>query len=296
MFQWDDLRYFLATTREGNTSAAARLLGVNQSTVSRRLAALEQDLDLKLFSRTPSGLVLSADGKRLEVMAKRIEEQVHDIERELSASKERVEGVVRITTIEEMASVVIVPNLKMFRARWPHIQLELLTGMRNFDLSRNQADVALRLARPQENDLIARKVGGFGYGVYASKAYLEGLDDETLSHPERMDWLVLDAGAHEQQSREWLTRNFPNLNPIMRISSFKPMVNSVQAGLGVALLPRPYGHFYDDLVPLPIDTRDLRRDIWLVVHKDMRRVPAVVAVLEFLEEVMRTPIDLKNKN
>lgn len=290
MFQWDDLRHFLAIARTGNTSKAARQLGVNQSTVSRRLRALEDDLSLKLFSRKQHGLEMTEDGKLLKAKAERMEELAFELQRELCTARDRVEGIVRVTTVEDIASVILAPHFKDFRRRYPNIQLQLVTGMRNFDLARGEADVALRLARPTEGDLVARMVGSFGFAVYSSKSYLDSLTEEQLRNPKKMDWLVIDAGIRGMADN-WYKTHFGDVTPIMRTSSFKPLIAAVNAGLGVALLPRPYRFFYDELVRVPIDTSSLRREIWLVVHKDMRKVRAVNAVMSFLEEVMRKPLE-----
>lgn len=289
-YQWDDLRVFLAIARSGNTSRAARILNVNQSTVSRRLQALEDALQLVLFSRTATGLTLSADGERLLRLALKVEEAALAIDRELTGTRDALEGVVRVTTVEEIASMIIAPNLKSFRERWPRIQLKLITSNRNLDLSRGEADVALRMARPTQGDLVARKVGGFGYGVFTTQAYLDGLESERVGKPELLDWVVLDPGVVPWPDALWFDREMPGVVPVLRATSFKTLLASVQAGLGVALLPRPYRYMYPELVLLPIATGPLHNEIWLTVHKDLRKVKAIEAVMTFLEETMRKPL------
>ncbi len=290
LYQWDDLRVFLAIARCGNASRAAGVLNVNQSTVSRRLQALEDALELKLFSRAPTGFVLSADGERLLRLALKVEEATLAIERELTGNRDTLEGVVRVTTVEEIASMIIAPNLKSFRERWPRIQLKLITSNRTLDLARGEADVALRMARPTQGDLVARKVGGFGYGVFATQAYLDGLESERVGKPELLDWVVLDPAVVTWPDALWFDRELPGVVPVLRATSFKTLLAAVQAGFGVALLPRPFRYMYSGLVLLPISTGPLHNEIWLVVHKDLRKVKAIEAVMTFLEEAMRKPL------
>ena len=172
MLDWDDLRTFLAIARHGTLSAAARALGVHQPTMGRRLVALEQRAGARLLQKTPGGYTLTASGEAILGNVERIEAEALAVERRITGRDVRLEGLVRVTTVESFAVEVIMPILAGLRQRHPGIEVELLAEMRNLNLTRREADVALRMARLDQPDLTVRRIGVFGFGLYASAAYL----------------------------------------------------------------------------------------------------------------------------
>ena len=173
MLDWDDLRSFLAIARHRTLSGAARALSVQQSTMGRRLDALEERAGVTLLQKTPGGYVLTAAGEAVLGHVERIEQEAHAIERTVTGRDVRLEGSVRLTTVETMAVEVLTPILTAFLARYPGITLDLVTDTRTLSLSRREADVAVRMMRPEGHELVARKVGEVGFGLYASPGYLE---------------------------------------------------------------------------------------------------------------------------
>ena len=290
MFAWDDLRYFLAVARTGNCSRAAARLRVNQSTVSRRIAALEKELNASLFERIPKGLVLRPDGERLFREAEAMEELALQVTRSFTGRSHQPEGTVRVATIEEIATLFLVPALPEFHKRWPGIKIRLVTGTKTLNLAKGEADVSLRLARPTHGDLHARKVGGFGYGVYAARTYLATLDEERLGDLGSLDWILVEDHHPSQLESRWLKRHLPNIDPILKCNGLKTQMAAVSAGLGVSLLPRPMSKLDPELIRLPVDTGEIRRDIWLVVHRDLRKAAMIQAVMDFLASAINRPL------
>lgn len=284
MFQWDDIRFFLALARSGSTSGAANRLKVNQSTVSRRLSLLEDALQRPLFERGRHGLMLLPEGERLMEHALIMESQAHFIERAFRDQDVSMTGTVKLTTVEEIAEGWLVPNLPRFRERWPKLIIDLIATHKTLDLTRGQADVALRMFRPKERGVLARKVGGFTYTIFASQAYLDGLRPEQREDLASLDWMVMDAGDFNLPCVNWFKKHLGHVTPILRCTSQKALLAAVRAGMGVAILPRPYRHHYDDLVALPIDTREVRCEIWMVIAERNRNNKAVQEVAAFILE------------
>lgn len=290
MFQWDDIKVFLATARTGSTVEAASRLQVNQSTVSRRLTALEHALSTPLFERTRKGFVLNQAGRAMLPLAEEMEAGALRITREVGAADTEEGAVVVVATVDEIATWIIAPFLPEFYRKWPHIRLDLKSSPRLVNLERGEADVAVRLARPKSGNLFARRVGGFGFGVFGSPAYLDARSPESLEDPQQLDWIILEGLPEYLPERRWFDEMHPNLKPILKCNGTKPQVAAVQAGLGVALLPRPTAFLAKGMVRLPLETQGLYREIWLVVHRERRNVPAVQAVIDFLHDVMTRPL------
>ncbi|CAM2070532.1 LysR family transcriptional regulator [Sulfidibacter corallicola] len=290
MFQWDDLRYFLTVARSKSIAEAARKLRVNQSTVSRRLAALESDLDVRLCTRDTRGLSLTSAGEHLLGLAEEMERTALSITRTLEGANTEAAGTVVVATIEEIATWYIAPLLPEFYRDFPKIRIDLRSSPYLVNLSRGEADVAIRLVRPHQSDLVARKLGGFGYGVYVSEAYHAKLTEEQKTDPYAVEWIVPDLMFPNLPESNWFHERHPNLEAILRCNGFKPLIAAVKAGLGAGLLPRPTARHIKHLVRLPIDTGDIYREVWLVAHQERRKSAAVQAVMNFLAESTSRPL------
>lgn len=275
MMDWDDIRLFLELAREGSLSAAARRLKVDHSTVARRVTALEKRLDLRLFDRLARGYVLTEEGEALLGTAERMETEALALQRQASG-RPALQGNVRISTSPMLASLFLAPRLVEFRQRHPDIRIALSGNNRVVDLNRREADIALRLAKPSESGLIARRLGTVGFGLYASPQYLRATKakdygfigyDETLGQISQQRWL-------EQQLRG---------RPIVFLcSDMTTMYHATCAGMGIAVLPHFAGTTDPQLRPVPVELPAPDRDIWLLVHPDLRRAPRVRAAMDFL--------------
>jgi DNA-binding transcriptional LysR family regulator len=174
MVDWSDLRYLLAVACHGSTTAAAKALGVNQSTVHRRLAELERQLGRRLVERYPTGYRLTALGEELRLLAERVEAGVHDFERLAASSEIDLVGTVRVTCPETVGyRMMKTPLLDSFHSRYPKLRIELMMVDRVLDLAKGEADVAFRTAPPQDDALVSRKLADVPWGVFASRSYIE---------------------------------------------------------------------------------------------------------------------------
>ncbi|MBN9563613.1 MAG: LysR family transcriptional regulator [Alphaproteobacteria bacterium] len=282
MLDWDDLRSFLAIARHRTLSGAARALSVQQSTMGRRLDALEERAGVILLQKTPGGYLLTGAGEAVLGHVERIEQETLAIERTITGRDVRLEGNVRLTTVETMAVDILTPILTAFLARYPGITLDLVTDTRTLSLSRREADVAVRLIRPEGHELVARKIGEIGFGLYASPGYLEqmGMPDLEAGAPGHRAILSLDelTGAAETA---WIRDAFSQTQVALRTNSRYAHAAAAEAGVGIAGLTH-YLAQGRNLVRLPTPTPTPRREVWLAVHEDTRHTPRIRALMEAL--------------
>lgn len=278
MFEWSDLRCFLAVARAGTLSAAARELGVAQTTVSRRLDVLEELLGARLFDRTKGGLRLSAVGAEVLELACTMERAAAEVERRVRGQDQQLEGTVRITTTEAFARSHVVPCLAELQREHPGLRFEVIAGNRTLDIDGREADLAVRLVRPDDPSLVARRIGYIELGLYASAAYLEdhGLDlhDGLLGH--RVAGYAGEmAGAPEAR---WLAEHAARATTVLRSNSIPALVAAVGSGMALAILPSALAQEQGLCCVAPLPELP-RRPVWLVFHADLRdnaRVRCVV--------------------
>ncbi|WP_317201850.1 LysR family transcriptional regulator [Janthinobacterium sp.] len=276
--QWDDIRVFLALAREDSLSGAARALGVEHSTVARRVDALEQVLGLRLFDRLPRGWRLTPEGETLCAQAQRIEEEALAFGR-AAAGASALRGTVRISAPPVLASHFLAPRLGPLRQRWPGIALELIGEARDANLTRREADLALRLTRPSAPGLLARAIGEMGFGLYATPDWLRRAPDE-------WEFLGYDESFRQTPQEQWL-QGCAGARPFaLRANDLATLHQGARAGLGVALLPHFLGAGDAALRRVPGVDCPTRRKLWLVMHPDLRRSPRVRAVADAVAEAV----------
>ena len=282
MERWDDLRVFLAAFREGSCAAAGARLGVNQSTVSRRIAALESDLGVRLFDRTPEGLVPTAAAEEIVPRAELFEATAAELLDVVDGLDSRLGGVVRVALPDVIASELIAPALPDFLRKHPGLRLELIAGDAILDLSRREADLALRFVRPESGDLVVRRVATLRFEGFGSKEYL---DEHRGSSPEELAWLDWDTTQAHLPAAAWLRATFPGIEPVLRTSSLGVRLRATRAGLGVSVLARPLAKRYPELVAIRELPAIPEIPVWLVGHRALRDLPRIKAVWVFLEEL-----------
>jgi DNA-binding transcriptional LysR family regulator len=283
MMGWDELRVFLAVARAGSASGAAPGLGLSQPTVSRRMAALARDLGVELLRPGARGLELTAEGRRLRSGAERVERDVLAALRALDRLDARPTGAVRLTVPEGLGIAVIAPRLQAFRREHPGIDLVLAAESTVVNLSRREADVALRFVRPRQRELVMRRLAAVPFAPYASARYLR-------AHP-RASGAGLLAGdelvaLHESMGGSpeaaWLRANAPQLRVRVRVLSTLALRAALLAGAGVGLLPDYLGA-HPELRQLG-GGAVLHRDLFLVHHRALRGAERVRLVAAFVAD------------
>jgi len=292
---WNDLRYFLTVARTASLTQAASELKVSQSTVSRRIVELEDDLGVALFQRHQTGYFLTDEGREVLRHAEQVEDSILALERGAVGLDKDPQGVVRLATSENLATDLIIPALPAFCERYPGICLEIITSTVAAELGRREADIALRVVRPTRGNLTIRSVGRMTYSVYGSRAYLDRhpyVEGEPLGGRRFITW---DDSHAFMPAAAWLKREHPGCKIALVTSSLPSQIVAVRAGLGLAVIP-DFLAVGDDLVRVIPSERLFSNKVWLVTHADLVASARVRAVGDFLaDRVMRTNLDLSRR-
>lgn len=289
-FDWDDLKYLLAVARHGSTLAAGRALGVDPSTVQRRLVELERRLGQALVQRQPSGYRLTEFGQALLPHAGRVELAVTAFEQHIATAAADVTGVIRVTCPEPIVFRITQSTLlERFRALHPALQVHFVMSDKYVDLMNGEADVALRSGDTDDGELVGRKIGDSIWAVYASRAYIE-----RHGQPQRLEDLAQHAlvGFDDTMARHriaaWLHKVAPEATLVARSNSVLGLLYSAKAGVGVAPLPVALGDAEPDLVRVIEPVAELSR-IWRVLTTpELRRTPRVAAFFDFIVSEIET--------
>lgn len=277
---WDDHRTFLAVARAGSLAGAGRVLGVDHSTVFRRLRAFEARIGVRLFDRLPSGYALTLSGEEMARSVKRVDRELADLGRRLQGLDLRPAGTVRLTTTDSIALHGLAPKLVGFRRAYPDITVELTVSQRFASLTRREADIALRPTNTPEEHLIGRRLAKIAFAVYGSKSYLDGrppVGDDLAGH----DVVGYDEALVHLAAARWLDAR-PGGRIVARCDVLTGQLACVRAGLGLAPLPCHMGDVEAELVrALPPDPA-MATGLWLLTHADLRRTGRVRALADFL--------------
>jgi DNA-binding transcriptional LysR family regulator len=279
---WDDLRYFLAADRLGSLSAAARALGVNHSTVFRRLAALEGRLGVRLFERGQNGYVATSAGEELRLGATNVEGEIDRLGRALAGRDFRLSGTVRVTSTDTMVLGLLTPHFAAFRRLHPGIQLQVVISNSVFNLNKREADVAIRPTNSPPENLVGRRLGRVGFAVYGGTKYLRqaGAHTTLADH----DWIAPDESLSHLAQSQWIAKNIPEARVVYRVDSLVAMVQAARAGIGVALLLRHLADSDRSLRMLSGAMPSFDTQVWLLTHPDLRHAARIKAFMDFMQD------------
>lgn len=281
---WDDLRFFLSVARTGTLSGAAREIGVNHATVLRRLRALEEELETALFERRADGYGLTAAGEEILKSAGRIEDEALAIARTVSGRDVRLSGPVRIATVDTFSDVIIAPHLPAFAARYPGITIELFVADQHANLSRREADIALRPSNNPGDTMVGRRIGRLGFALYAARDSNWTLMAERAGEPLRI--LTGDGVLDRLAAMRWFRERMQGAAEAMRANSFLTLAAACRAGAGIACLPTYLGGTDPLLRRLEDAPEDAGTDIWLLTPPELRKTARIRAVLDWLAEIV----------
>jgi DNA-binding transcriptional LysR family regulator len=285
---WDDVRVLLALCRGRTLRAAASALRVNASTVGRRLDALEAALGTRLFDRLKDGLAPTAAAEQLLAHAERVEQAALSLVSAAEGFEREPEGVVRISALPGVADHFVAPALPRLLARFPRLRIELDASIAYSDLTRRQADLALRTQRPETGELVAVKLLERRETIVGSPGYLRELG--VLQRAADARWLTWDHDLAHLPGARWLQERVPEHAIALRSSSINALLGAAEAGLGVMLLSERYARLRP-LEPARMSAtlaRELQAlppiQLWLVGHRALREVPRIAAVWQFIME------------
>jgi len=278
MLNWEDLHHFAVFAREQSLSAAARQLQVDHVTVARRIAALETRLDLKLVDRRARAYVLTAAGREVAALAARMDDEAFALGRAAQVLQSGLDGEVSLSAPPALAASRIAPRLGRLRAAHPGLTLRLIGEKRAASLSRREADIAVRLSRPGEGDLVTRKIGVLTFALYATPEHL-------AAHPAAgHSFITGDRDFDQLPQQIWLKAVAGNRPIVLQASDQLSQLAAARAGIGIAALPVYLGDAAPELQRVAARPATLSRDIWLLVHRDLQKSPPVRAVMAFVAD------------
>ncbi|MCP8940773.1 LysR family transcriptional regulator [Alsobacter sp. SYSU M60028] len=282
MFDWNDLRYLIAVSRAGSTLAAARMLGVNQSTVHRRLVELERRAGLSLVKRQPAGYRLSELGEALIEDVLSVGDAVQKLERKIETLKLDLRGAIRLTCPEPTVSRIAASGLlDRFHERFPGLTVEFITSDRYLDLAKGEADVAFRSGEPVDDTLVGRKICDSTWAVYASRSYIQHHGQPLRAADLSGHKLIgFDGIMQGHRVAKWLPTVAPDARIVSRTSSILGAVSAVKAGIGIAPLPTTLGDAEDTLVQVLPPIQELTRAWYLLTPADARKLPRIAAFVD----------------
>ncbi len=288
-YNWDDLRFFLAVARSGRLTAAARQLGAEHTTVSRRITNLENDMNAKLFERRPQGYSLTEQGNKLLVCAEEMESVAISAQGEISGSDYALSGAVRIGSPEGFGTYFLAPSLAKLSLIHRDLDIQLIARPRVFSLSKREADIAISLERPREGRLHSRKLTDYTLSLFASVDYLA-----TMPAPRNLEELnehriigYIDDLIFTPEL-DYLPEVSKSLHPKLSSTSVVAQMESTKAGAGICILPAFMAANEPDLVQILPDQVQLTRSFWLIIHSDMRQLARIKTVGDFIANEIRS--------
>lgn len=276
---WNDLRYFLAVTAAGTLSAAARALGVEHTTVSRRIEALERVLAVRLFDRFARGWALTEAGKALLPQAQRVENEIHGLLRQATGANTGL-GTVRISAPPAIAAHWIAPGLPQMRAKLEGVDIELGAEPAQVDLSRREADIAIRFKRPQSPDLAVRQIAIVQYYLCATPEYLAS------KMASEWEFIGYDESLADTPQQQWLMAFTAGRRIILSSNDLSVIASATRAGAGIAALPN---YLATGLI-IPGCDCPVQRKLWMVIHDDVRKSPSVRRAADAIAELLNRPV------
>lgn len=287
---WEDYRYVLAIARADGATKAAEQLGVNVSTAFRRLEKIEQAIQTVLFDRSRKGYALTAAGREVVRAAEIMEQAAFAADRIVTGHDQQLTGEVRITATEALAACFLPRHVKSFQDMHPDLTVTIISENRVLSLAEREADIALRPRRPKDETLIGRKLATFRWGVYGNVELVDGLGN--VKRPKDLKgchFIAWSNSALAEQFDEWLSQSIPDVKLACRSSSLITNAQLAANTVGLVLLPCLVGEAWPGLKPVlaPLSELDATREIWLVIHEDMRHNARVRALIDHLVEAAR---------
>ncbi|MGL5447231.1 MAG: LysR family transcriptional regulator [Rhabdaerophilum sp.] len=281
---WDDFRLVKAIADARSLGGAAEALTVNNSTVFRRLNTLEDQLGVRIFERARTGYMLTSAGEEMVALATRMSESIIEFERRIAGQDVRPSGELRVTTTDTMFSDLIAPAFCGFRDKFPEILLDFVIDNRPLNLSRRDADVAIRAAVDPPETLVGRRVGTIAWSAYASKAFIaqHGLDPKDAAGflMPGIPWIGMSYPIHAMAPAKWLEDNIAPESLVAKVSAVSAAEDALLANIGAGILPCFMGAKSPSLVRIPL-TPKADSGLWILTHPDLKKAARVRAFLDY---------------
>lgn len=282
---WEDLRVFLEVSRAEKLSVAARRLGIDASTVSRRLHQLETSLSAQLFERTTNGHKLTEDGQRLVMRVTKMEQDAALAYEQITLKNTSEQGTVRIGATEAFGNYFIAPNLTELRHQHPNIEIELLQFARDVKISRNEADIAIAVEQPKGTSMIVTKLTDYQLQIYSARQHQAQYANVSLQTLPSLPWVSYVDNLLFTEQLSYLNEVSENIAPLFRSTSIISQYSAIKSGLGVGILPCFLAEQDQDLIKLLPEKVAITRSLWLTTHPELKRLTRVATVWEYLKQL-----------
>ena len=284
---WDGLRYFVTAADAGSLSAAAIQLGSNQPTVGRHIDALELELGIKLFQRSVRGLSLTQEGQYIYEQSKHIHNSVLKIQRSIQRDKDTVSGTVTLSVPEGIGQEILIPALPDFYHKYPNIDLIINVSASTANLTLGEAEIAVRLFRPEETNLVVKHLGEMKLGLYASAMYEEKHTlPITINDLYNHRIIVYGNQLNNLPENQWLLKHTDKSLRVFSSDSTISRLKATRAGIGISIQPLIIAQNKPDLLPILQRTEVPSHNAWLAYHKDFRQVSRIRAVIDFVSNLL----------
>jgi DNA-binding transcriptional LysR family regulator len=287
---WDDLRYVLAIAEHGSLARAARALGVNHTTVWRRVCDAEDRLGVRLFDRLPTGYSVTAAGEQLAEVARGMRDRVTDIERRHAGQDLRLTGTVRVTTTDTLALSLVPAALADLTAQHPDVELELTTTTAMVNLTKRDADIAVRPTATPPQNLVGRRITAIAFAPYAAPSYLDRISAKR--DLARHTWLAPDDSLATTTIARWMAHAVPSARIALRADTLTALAHAAAAGVGVVALPCYVGDLHPALRRVRGVVPEMATELWILTHEDLRTTVRIRAVTDALAAALTAQRDL----
>ncbi|NOQ88416.1 MAG: LysR family transcriptional regulator [Gammaproteobacteria bacterium] len=284
---WDGFRYFTAAAEVGSLSAAAKMLDSNQSTVGRHIDALESALGIKLFQRSVKGLSLTEQGQAIYEQSQQIKNSIVKIQRVVQGGEATASGTVRLSLPEGLGQEVLIPALDKFYQQYPNVKLIFNVSATTANLTQGEADVAVRLFRPEESDLVIKYLGEMKLSLYASESYKEkyGLPKQ-LRDIRKHKVITYGDQLSILPENQWLLNHSDEALRILCSDSTVTRFKATVSGVGLSVQPEVLGQTNAKLIRLFKSVKLPAHKVWLVYHEDVRHISRIRAVVDFISNCL----------
>ncbi|CAA0113102.1 HTH-type transcriptional regulator GltR [Starkeya nomas] len=279
---WDDFRLIKAVADAKGLPAAAAAMGVNHSTVFRRLKQIEEQLGTLLFERHRTGYALTPAGEEMVALANRLDEEITAVGRKLAGREPAPSGELRVTTPDSLLIHLLMPMLATFRQRYPEVRLDIVLSNQALNLSKRDADVAVRATDHPPENLVGRRVARIAWALYGGAADFPEPGSISPGQLDSRNWVSLGDSLGALKAVKFVQENVSPERVAYKINSVLGLAEAVEAGIGIGHLPCLIGDARPSLVRLGTPDDDYAADLWLLTHPDLRHSPRVRAFLDFL--------------
>ncbi len=285
---WDDFRYFIITAETGSLTSAAKKLGSNQPTVGRHIDALEAALGTKLFQRSVKGLILTEEGEFVFEQTQAMQSSVLTVQRKIQGEKLEFSGTVRVALPEGLCLEVLTPLLPDFYHQYPHINLILNVSSNVANLTKGEADIAIRLFRPKDANLVVKNLGRMLLGLYSSSNYIKRYGSPA-NESELKNHRIISYGDQLSTlpENQWLIEHSNLSSCVLRSDNTITRLRATISGVGISIQPHIFCPINPELVPIFKQVDLPSHKVWMVYHKDLRHLGRIRAVVEFLTTVFQ---------